>query len=127
MHRLSEQPQLDSDEQDDSYESSDYEFLAVITVEPSTHAIEQTSDYAREIQREMMINDKKIKFQIDYGASISTITKCHTTRRRITPSNKTMKTWNGTEMKPLGTTRLKVTNPKTGQKYSIEFVVVPDD
>ena len=30
-------------------------------------------------------------------------------------------------MKPLGTTRLKVTNPKTGKKYSIEFVVVPDD
>ena len=50
MHRLSEQPQLDSDEQDDSYESSDYEFLAVTTVEPSTHAIEQTSGYAREIQ-----------------------------------------------------------------------------
>ena len=35
--------------------------------------------------------------------------------------------WNGTEMKPLGTTRLKVTNPKTGKKYSIEFVVVTDD
>ena len=30
-------------------------------------------------------------------------------------------------MKPLGTTHLKVTNPKTGKKYSIEFVVVPDD
>ena len=30
-------------------------------------------------------------------------------------------------MKPLGTKRLKVTNPKTGKKYSIEFVVVPDD
>ena len=32
----------------------------VITVEPSTHAIEQTSGYAREIHTEMMINDKKI-------------------------------------------------------------------
>ena len=30
-------------------------------------------------------------------------------------------------MKPLGTTRLKVTNPKTGKKYLIEFDVVPDD
>ena len=127
VHRLSERPQLDSDEQDDSYESSDYEFLAVTTVEPSTHAIEQTSGYAREIQWEMMINDKKIKFQIDYGASTSIITKCQTTRSRITPSNKTLKMWNGTEMKPLGTKRLKVTNPKTGKKYSIEFVVVPDD
>ena len=29
-------------------------------------------------------------------------------------------------MKPLGTTRLMVKNPQTGNKYSIEFVVVPD-
>lgn len=43
VHGLSEQPELDSDEHDDSYESSDYEFLAVIAVEPSIHAIEQTS------------------------------------------------------------------------------------
>ena len=34
---------------------------------------------------------------------------------------------NGTEMKPLGTTCLKVTNPKTGKQYSIEFVIVSDD
>ena len=74
-----------------------------------------------------MINDKKIKFQIDCGASINIITKCHTTRSHVTPSNKTLKVWNETEMKPLGTTRLKVTNPKTGKKYSIEFFVVPDD
>ena len=37
MHELSEQPELDSVEHDDSYESSDYEFLAVIVVEPSIH------------------------------------------------------------------------------------------
>ena len=30
-------------------------------------------------------------------------------------------------MKPLGITRLKVTNSKTGKKDSIEFAVVPDD
>ena len=64
---------------------------------------------------------------MDCGASISIITKWHTTRRRITPSNKTPKMWNGTEMKLFGTTRLKFTNPKTRKKYSIEFVVVPDD
>ena len=61
VHGLSEQPELDGDEHDDSYESSDYEFLAVIVVEPSIHAIEQTSGYAREIYAEMMINNKKIK------------------------------------------------------------------
>ena len=127
VHGLSEQPELDSDEHNDSYESSDYEFLAVIAVGPSIHAVERTSGYAREIYTEMMINDKKIKFQINCGASINIITKCHTTKSHVTPSNKTLKMWNGTEMKLLGTTRLKVTNPKTRKKYSIEFVVVPDD
>ena len=39
------------------------------------HAIEQTSGYAREIYTEMMINNKKIKLQIDCGASINIITK----------------------------------------------------
>ena len=48
-HGLSEQTDLDSDEHDHIYESSDYEFLAVIAVEPSIHAIKRTSGYAREI------------------------------------------------------------------------------
>ena len=127
MHGLSEQPELDSDEHNDSHESSDYEFLAVIAVGPSIHAVERTSGYAREIYTEMMINDKKIKFQINCGASINIITKCHATKSHVTPSNKTLKMWNGTEMKLFGTTRLKFTNPKTRKKYSIEFAVVPDD
>ena len=111
VHGFSEQPELDSDQYVDSCESSYYEFLTVIAA----------------MQLEMMINDKKIKFQIDCWALINIITKCNTTGSHITPSNKTLNTWNGTEMKPLGTTRLKVTNPRTGNKYSIEFVFVSDD
>ena len=128
VRRLSEQPELYSNEHD-SYESSDvdYEFLAVIAVEPSIHATEQTPGYPRKIYTEMMINEKKIKFQIDCRTSINIITKRHTTRSHITPSNKTLKMWSGTQMKPLGTTCLKVTNPKTRKKYSIEFVVIPVD
>ena len=91
VHGLSEQPELDGDERNDSYESSDYEFLAVIAVEPSIHAIEQTSGYAREIYTEMMINNKKIKFQIDCEGSINIITKCHATGSHVTSSNKTLK------------------------------------
>ena len=57
----------------------------------------------------------KIKFQIVCEASINIITRCNTRKSHVTPSNKTLKMWNGTEIKPLGTTRLKVTNPKTGK------------
>ena len=49
------------------------------------------------------------------------------TGSHISPSSKTLKMWNGLEIKPIGITRLKVKNPKTGKKFSVEFVVVPDD
>ena len=127
MHGVTEQAESDNDDRDDSNDdTSDYEFLTVIAVEPSVHAIEATSGHAREIYIEMIVNEKKIKFQIDCGASINIINQCHTTGSHITPSNKTLKMWNGTDLKPLGVTRLKVKNPKTQKKYSIEFVVVPD-
>ena len=74
----------------------------------------------------MQINDKRVKFQIDCGATINIINKRHA-GSNVTPSSKTLKIWNGTEVKPLGTTRLLVRNPKTKKKYSIEFVVVPDN
>jgi len=55
-------------------------------------------------------------------------TKFHTTGSHVTPSNRTLKMRNGTEMKPLGTTHLKFSNAKTGKKYVfIEFVVVSDN
>jgi hypothetical protein len=112
-----------SEQRDDS---SEYEFLAGITEEPVINAVKQTSGFAKEVYTEMKINDKKIKFQIDCGASINVITECYATGSNIIPSNKTLKMWNGSELKPLGTTRLIVRNPKTEKKYSIEFIVVPD-
>ena len=32
--------------------------------------------------------------------------------------------WNKTELKPLGTCRVKLRNPKLDKKYSVEFVIV---
>ena len=116
-----------SEQRDDSSDdSSEYEFLAGITEEPVINAVKQTSGFAKEVYTEMKINDKKINFQIDCGASINVITECYATGSNIIPSNKTLKMWNDSELKPLGTTRLIVRNPKTEKKYSIEFVVVPD-
>ena len=109
-----------SEQRDDSSnDSSEYEFLAGITEEPVINAVKQTSGFAKEVYTEMKINDKKINFQIDCGASINVITECHATGSNIIPSNKTLKMWNDSELKPLGTTRLIVRNPKTEKKYSI--------
>ena len=42
-------------------------------------------------------------------------------------SNKTLVMWNGAELKPLGECRVKMINPKTGQKYAVRFVIVKED
>ena len=106
-----------SEQRDDSSDdSSEYEFLAGITEEPVINAVKQKSGFAKEVYTEMEINDKKIKFQIDCDASINVITECYATGSNIIPSNKTLKMWNGSELKPLGTTRLIVRNPKNREK-----------
>ena len=83
--------------------------------------------YARGIYAEIIVNEKKD--QINCSTSINVINQCHMTQSHITQSNKILKMRNGMDLKPLGTTRLKVKkvkNPKTQKKYSIEFVVVAD-
>ena len=47
LHGVTEQTESDRNDHDGRHDdSSDYEFLAVIAVEPSDHAIEETSDQA---------------------------------------------------------------------------------
>lgn len=41
----------------------------------------------------------------------------------LAPTTKTLIMWNITEVTPLGTARIIVTNPQNHKKYSIEFVV----
>ena len=88
VHGVSEQQDSDSD---DDRSESDYEFLAGIAVEPAINAVKQTTGPAKEIYTEMEIKDQRIKFQIDCGASINIINKCHATGSPVTPSSKTLK------------------------------------
>ena len=52
MHGVTEQTESDSNDHDDHQDDSkDYKFLAVIAVEPSVHAMEETSGDMRDIQQ----------------------------------------------------------------------------
>ena len=75
----------------------------------------------------MLIGDKKVNFQIDCGASINIIPAKHASGHEIAATNKTLWMWNGSEVKPIGTTRIVLRNPKTRKKYSVEFAVVDSD
>lgn len=84
-------------EHDDSCEGSDYEFLSSsVTLEP-INAVAPTSGFMKEIYAEMQIHDKRVEFQIDCGATINIINKRHA-GSNVTPSNKTLKMSNGTDV-----------------------------
>ena len=44
--------------------------------------------------------------------------------KKLDPTTKTLQMWNDTTLKPLGTCRLILHNPKNKKKFSVEFLVV---
>ena len=74
----------------------------------------------------MLIGDKPIKFQVDCGSSINILPKDVVDNYDLAPTSKTVTMCNKTEVKPLGTATIIVTNPQNHKKYSVEFVVVTE-
>ena len=83
--------------------------------------------FAKEISSEMVIDDKSVIFQMDCGSLINIIPKSIVDKHKLTPTSKTLIMWNKTEVTPLGTARIIVTNPANRNKYSVEFVVVNEE
>ncbi|KAK3731146.1 hypothetical protein QZH41_000004 [Actinostola sp. cb2023] len=111
--------------QDDS--ESDPEYIGSVNTTDSVCAVDHSphaNQYPKEVYAEMLIRDKSVKFQVDCGASINILPKEFIGDHAVSPTTKTLIMWNKTEVKPLGTARITVKNPKTGKKFSIEFVVV---
>ena len=84
--------------------------------------------FAKEIYCEMLIDDKSVIFQVDCGScsSINIISKSIVDKHnyKLTPTSQTLIMWNKSEVTPLGTARIIVTNPANRNKYLVEFVVV---
>ena len=77
----------------------------------------------------LMIGNRKVKFQIDSGAGVNALPK------ELVPENVKMQPienlqlemWNHSALKPIGKCRIIVKNPKNGKKYNIEFIVVSEN
>lgn len=83
--------------------------------------------FAKEICSEMLIDDKSVIFQMDCGSSINIIPKSIVDKHKLTLTSKTLIMCNKTEVTPLATARIIVTNPASRNKYSVEFVVVNEE
>ena len=120
VHGISEMPE------EPSSEESNIEFLAGVALDSKVSDVHAVG-FAKEIYAEMLIDNKKVNFQIDCGASINIIAAKHAEGHKIKSTTKTLRIWNGSQVKPIGTARIIMRNPKTRKKYSVEFVVVESD
>jgi hypothetical protein len=83
----------------------------------------------------MVINKKLESFQLDSGATVNVLSKrtlagCFRKpieKKLVKTSYTTLVMYNGSEVKPIGKTRIQVINPKNNKKYSLEFMVVEDN
>ncbi|XP_011664712.2 uncharacterized protein K02A2.6-like [Strongylocentrotus purpuratus] len=113
MHQVNDPADSDS-----STEYIDNVTITINTVKPRDEV------YAR-----MMINEKAVDFQVDSGASANILPLRHLEGADyvLKPSKKKLMMWNEITMAIEGVSRVKMLNPKTKQKYSVEFIVVDKD
>lgn len=78
---------------------------------------------------QMLMGDTPVAFQVDSGASINILPRKHLngTDYVLNPTKTKLMMWNKTMIASQAKCRLKLRNPKTAKKYSVEFVVVDED
>ncbi len=75
----------------------------------------------------MPIQGKEIKFLLDSSASVSWLSMHHVdvSKVNLAKEKTTLHMWNGYTETSLGTTCMKVFNPKTGQSLAVYVEIVP--
>ncbi len=102
-----------SDTSDDS-SSSSYDFCKAISSVPR-----------KMIKCRMLVAGREVVFQVDTGATVNLLPAKYCTGK-LEPYSGKMFMWDKSEFKPIGTTRVKMVNPKNGKKYSVPFLVYND-
>ena len=93
--------------------------------------IESPNTVHRKIFASMQLRDEQIQFQLDCGATVNIVLLDNYQQvfhdpslSRLQPTNKTLRMFNQTELKPLGTVKIETLNPKTEEVRFLEYVVV---
>ena len=81
----------------------------------------------KRVTASMQENDCDVRFLLDTGADVNTITQRFVYKQQVRQSSGKLIMWNGSKVSPVGATTLTVTNPKTHEKHEVEFVVVQND
>ncbi|KAK3084785.1 hypothetical protein FSP39_018986 [Pinctada imbricata] len=94
--------------------------------------VETINDIQKRLYAELEIEGQRVKFLLDCGATVNVINESlykslyrDDNLSGLRKDDMTLVMFNKTEVKPTGTRRVSVRNPKNRKKYSIEMVVVP--
>ena len=79
----------------------------------------------KDVKCTMIVQGQEVAFQIDTGSSVNMILAKYA--RNIEQTDKIMKMWNNTRMKPVGKTTEKLTNPRNSEVFKVDFIVFEDN
>ena len=80
----------------------------------------------KEVKSQMLIDGKRVLFQLDTGASVNTLPRELVGDATMKPYHGRHRMWNNDTLKPAGTCRRLITNPKNGKQYDLHFIVFDD-
>ena len=110
--------------QDSDCSDSDSDVASVKTLNAFVNCV--ASKKVKPIYGEMHIRSNPVRRQVDCGdcgATVSIIPKSHISDTHLKPSKISLGVWNKERMNALGTCKLSLQNPKTSQKYTVNFDV----
>ena len=113
-------------------DSSEEEYIALLESEEEVGAV-ASDRYTYKPSAPLMINRNLERFQLDSGATVNVLSKSKLEGffrkpiKKLEETNTTLVMYNGSEVKPVGKTRIQVINPKNQKKYSVEFMVVNEN
>ena len=110
--------------QDSDCSDSDSDVASVKTLNAFVNCVASKKD--KPIYGEMHIRSNPVRRQVDCGdcgATVSIIPKSHISDTQLKPSEISLGVWNKEKMNALGTCKLSLQNPKTSQKYMVNFDV----
>ena len=101
-----------------------YELLNGVTTVNNVKSEKAVSPSKPLIFVEMCIDRKRIKFQVDCGASVNLIPVHHIGDAEVSRPTKVLQMWDKSLKTPLGECRVKMINPANDKKYAVLFTVV---
>ena len=86
-----------------------------------------SSDNNGPIFCQMLVRKQSVEIQVDCGSTVNVLPKKYAEDKDIRPEYVTLKMWNNVKTEALGKCRAKAVNPATGDRFSVDYVIVDGD